>query len=73
MASSSDPVYSSNYDKYGDPTDRNRVGGGSSLLLPLYWDDYKVSVDGGHQFIERRYNDGSVYRSEDGSHWTKIK
>ena len=74
MASSSNPDYSFDYDKYGEPTERNRVGSGDMLFGEDYYYDYEVTING-EKYIERRWQrSGQIHRSKDGgSNWYRVK
>ena len=72
--SSSNPDYSTQYDRNGEPNERNFVGNGSSLFTPDSYNEYGVSV-GGKKYIERHWSNGQVdRRNADGSGgWRRVK
>lgn len=71
--SSSSNDYSFDYDKYGEPSDRNRIGSGDLGIFGTdYYTEYKVKING-EEYREKRWNSGQIHRSKDGSHWWRVK
>ena len=70
--SSSDSGSSFNYDRYGEPSDRNRIGNGSAPFTSDTYVDYKVSISG-KEYVERHWNSGQIHRKGPDGGWNRVK
>jgi len=71
--SSSSNDYSTNYDPYGEPSERNRIGSGDLGIFGTdHYTTYEVTVNG-EKYQQQEWKSGQVYRSKDGSNWWRIK